>query len=56
MISPEFKGKAVTMSECFDASNSSILMQNSSMNQIDLSHSEKYVSLERRLLDYFGVS
>lgn len=53
MISPEYKGKAVTASECFELSNSSLSMLNSSM---ELDHSEKYVSLERRFLDYFNVS
>lgn len=51
MISPEYKSAAVTSSECF-SSNITISKNESLM----LDHSEKYVSFEKRILDYFGVS
>ena len=54
MISPEFKGKAATGSECFELSNAT--MTPSSYNEtMMIDHSEKYLSFERRILDYFEV-
>lgn len=52
MISAEFKGKAASSSECFDLSNATMTPFNDTM-MID--NSEKYLSLERRILDYFEV-
>jgi hypothetical protein len=54
MISPEFKSKAVTSSECFELENSTSVarMQNGTM----IYDGKSYVSLEKRLLDYFNVS
>ena len=51
MISPEYKSKAVTSSECF---STNITMSKNESLMLD--HSERYVSFEKRILDYFGVS
>ena len=51
MISPEYKGNTSTSSECFELANTTVIMQNSSLD-----NSEKYVSFERKFLDYFNVS
>ncbi|CAG9799840.1 unnamed protein product [Chironomus riparius] len=50
MISPEFKSKAVTSSECF---STNITMSKNESLMFD--HSARFVSFEKRILDYFGV-
>jgi hypothetical protein len=52
MISPEFKSKAVTSSECFSRENITFSSNESSIIGIK----EKKLSLEQKLLEYFEVS
>lgn len=53
MISPKYKGHSPTTSgECFSAQNISMSSNGSFM----MDHNEKFISIERRILDYFGVS
>lgn len=54
MISPEFKGKAATESECFLLTNATMTPYSYNETMM-IDHSEKYLSFERRILDYFEV-
>jgi hypothetical protein len=54
MIAPEFKGNSATSSECFELDNATMLISNAT-NSLER-YGEKYVSLEKRFLDYIGVS
>lgn len=53
MISSEFKGKSVVMSECVNIVNSTNTTFYEVVNQVV--EEKNYVSLERRFLDYIGV-
>jgi hypothetical protein len=52
MIAPEFKGKSATSSECFEFENTTVAFNESE----SLDHDVKYVSYEKRFLDYIEVS
>lgn len=54
MISAEYKsGSPTTEGECYYSAENISMAFNSS---VKLDHSQKYVSFEKRILDYFGVS
>lgn len=52
MISKEYKGKQVFMSECHNLEN---VTANSTLYDEPIVVTKDYVSLERRFLDYLGV-
>lgn len=56
MIAPEFKGKSAASSECFVFDNSTMLLANETTMTESIDHNAKYISLEKRFLDYIGVS
>lgn len=60
MIAPEFKGKSATSSECFVFDNSTMLPNETTTTTTttvaSIDHNTKYVSLEKRFLDFIGVS
>lgn len=57
MISAEFKGKSVVMSECVQVVNASSQTFYNVSEGHDVIISEKtYISAEKRLLDFIGVS
>jgi hypothetical protein len=52
MISADFRGKGAVMSECVGFANSS----NVTFYEVKGEEVREYVSIERRFLDYIGVS
>jgi hypothetical protein len=52
MISVEFRGKGAVMSECVGFTNAS----NVTFYEVKGEEVREYVSMERRFLDYIGVS
>lgn len=54
MISDEFKGKHVVMSDCFTVVNSTNVTFYDVSDEVVVNE-RAYVSLEKRLLDYLGV-
>lgn len=54
MISSDFKGKSVVMSECVNMMNSTNVTFYEAVNE-KIEENKSYVSLERRFLDYMGV-
>lgn len=55
MISNEFKGKGVVMSECVTIANATNLTQYQVTSSEEVYTAKTYVSFERQLLDFLGV-
>jgi sugar phosphate permease len=56
MISNEFKGRKVDMSECFSVTNATnFTAYTVHETAVSVVEEEKFLSLERRLLDFIGV-
>lgn len=56
MISPEYKSNAVSSSECVSSNFNSTLNGTIQNEHYVLDDNTKYISMEKRFLDYIGVS
>lgn len=55
MISSEFKGRKVDMSECFSVTNATNTTFYHVHESSEVDDAARFISMERRLLDFIGV-